>query len=186
VIAPSIAYMDRAYADARAHGFSREPIVEMLIPSTVDPSLAPPRHHVASLFIQHADPEADEATQARAADAALDAVEAHAPGFRATILHTQLLTPRGLEARFGLAAGDIFHGRMTLDQLWAARRCSATPTTARQSPASISAAPAPIPAAASPARRAATPPARSSPIGPGTRAWVAPPAWLAPRLLRRA
>jgi phytoene dehydrogenase-like protein len=48
-------------------------------------------------------------------------VEAHAPGFRATILHTQLLTPRGLEARFGLAAGDIFHGRMTLDQLWAAR-----------------------------------------------------------------
>lgn len=123
ILAPSLDYMDRAYSDARAHGWSRRPIVEMLIPSLVDDSLAPPGAHVASLFAQHFDPRLADWDQHRgaAADAVLDTVEAFAPGFRALIVGQIALSPADLEARFGLVGGDIFHGRMSLDQLWAAR-----------------------------------------------------------------
>jgi phytoene dehydrogenase-like protein len=123
VIAPNLDYMDRAFTDAKAHGWSRAPIVEMLIPSIVDDSLAPPGHHVASLFCQQFDPALDwtPGQEAAAADCVIDTVEAHAPGFRASILGRQVLSPRGLEHTFGLIGGDIFHGAMSLDQLWAAR-----------------------------------------------------------------
>ena len=121
LIAPSLAYMDRAWRDATEQGFSREPIVEMLIPSLVDDSLAPPGQHVASLFCQHVDPDLPEDREAQAVEAVFDAIEAHAPGFSALVLHKQVHTPRALEAKFGLWRGDIFHGRMSLDQLWAAR-----------------------------------------------------------------
>jgi phytoene dehydrogenase-like protein len=126
VIAPSLDYMDRAWRDATENGFSSAPIVEMLIPSLVDDglvddSLAPPGSHVASLFCQHVDPDMPAAREGAAVDAVLDTVERHAPGFRALVLHTQVHTPRALEAKFGLWRGDIFHGRMSLDQLWAAR-----------------------------------------------------------------
>ncbi len=123
VIAPSLDYMDRAFTDAKAQGWSREPIVEMLIPSIVDDSLAPAGHHVASLFCQQFDPalEWTPAQEAAAADTIIATVEAHAPGFRASILGQQVLSPKGLERTFGLIGGDIFHGRMSLDQLWAAR-----------------------------------------------------------------
>ena len=121
IIAPSLGYMDRAWRDATESGFSREPIVEMLIPSLVDDSLAPPGQHVASLFCQHVDPDLPEDREAEAVEAVFDAIEAHAPGFRALVLHKQVHTPRALGAKFGLWRGDIFHGRMSLDQLWAAR-----------------------------------------------------------------
>lgn len=123
ILAPTLDYMDRAYLDARAHGWSRAPIVEMLIPSTLDDSLAPPGQHVASLFAQQFDPALDwtDAQRDAAADAVLATVERFAPGFRASIVGQMVLTPRELEARFGLVGGDIFHGRMSLDQLWAAR-----------------------------------------------------------------
>lgn len=123
VIAPSLDYMDRAFADARAHGWSRAPIVEMLIPSIVDDSLAPAGSHVASLFCQQFDPRLEWTSEqeAAAADCVIDTVEAHAPGFRASILARQVLSPKGLERTFGLIGGDIFHGRMSLDQLWSAR-----------------------------------------------------------------
>lgn len=123
VIAPSLDYMDRAFTDARTHGWSRAPIVEMLIPSIVDDSLAPPGSHVASLFCQQFDPalEWTPDQEAAAADTIIETVEAHAPGFRAAILGRQVLSPKGLERTFGLIGGDIFHGRMSLDQLWAAR-----------------------------------------------------------------
>ena len=62
IMAPSLAYMDRAYLDARAHGWSREPVVEMLIPSTLDETLAPVGQHVASLFCQHVAPELPDGT----------------------------------------------------------------------------------------------------------------------------
>jgi len=126
IIAPSLDYMDRAFADARAYGWSRAPIVEMLIPSLVDDSLAPPGQHVASLFCQQFAPvlpngrDWDEA-EADAADTVLATVEQHAPGFRALVLGQRVLSPKGLERTFGLIGGDIFHGRMSLDQLWAAR-----------------------------------------------------------------
>jgi phytoene dehydrogenase-like protein len=131
VIAPSLAYMDRAFIDAKQRGWSKEPVVEMLIPSTVDDTLAPPGHHVASLFCQQFAPELPPAEdgsrrdwddeETRAADTIIDTVERHAPGFRASIIGRQVLSPKGLERTFGLAGGDIMHGRMTLDQLWSAR-----------------------------------------------------------------
>ena len=121
VMAPSLDYMDRAYEDARADGWAKRPVVEMLIPSTVDDSLAPPGSHVASLFCQHVDPMLPEADEDNAADAAIDVVERFAPGFRASIVARQVHGPASLERKFGLIGGDIFHGRMSLDQLWAAR-----------------------------------------------------------------
>lgn len=126
IMAPSLDYMDRAFDDSKAFGWSRQPIVEMLIPSTLDDSLAPPGAHVASLFCQQFAPTLpggrswDDAREA-AADTVLDAVETSAPGFKASILARQIHSPRDLERKFGLAGGDIFHGRMSLDQIWAAR-----------------------------------------------------------------
>lgn len=122
VLAPSLDYMDRAFHDARAQGYSAEPIVEMLIPSTLDDSLAPDGHHVASLFCQQFDPQADwDSLKQPAIEAIFDTVERHAPGFRDLIVGTLALSPADLETRFGLVGGDIFHGRMSLDQLWAMR-----------------------------------------------------------------
>jgi phytoene dehydrogenase-like protein len=129
IMAPSLAYMDRAWLDARRHGFSREPIVEMLIPSTVDDSLAPPGAHVASLFCQHFSPQLDPAmfpngwddAREAAADAAIAVVNQHAPNFAASIIARQIHTPLDLERKFGLIGGDIFHGALTMDQLFSAR-----------------------------------------------------------------
>ena len=126
IIAPTLDYMDRAFLDAKRDGWSKQPIVEMLIPSTVDDSLAPSGQHVASLFCQQFAPELPDgrnwdAEEDAAADRIIDTVEAHAPGFRASILGQQVLSPKGLERKFGLVGGDIMHGNMTLDQLWSAR-----------------------------------------------------------------
>ncbi len=122
IIAPTLDYMDRAFLDAKAHGWSKQPIVEMLIPSIVDDSLAPPGQHVASLFCQQFRPDHDwDADEGKAAETIIDTVETYAPGFRASILGRQVLSPLGLERRFGLIGGDIMHGNMSLDQLWSAR-----------------------------------------------------------------
>jgi phytoene dehydrogenase-like protein len=123
IIAPTLDYMDRAFTDAKSHGWSKAPIVEMLIPSTVDDSLAPAGQHVASLFCQQFAPDFawGDASEAAAADTIIDTVEAYAPGFRASILGQQILSPLGLERKFGLAGGDIMHGHMSIDQLWSAR-----------------------------------------------------------------
>jgi phytoene dehydrogenase-like protein len=126
IIAPSMDYMDRAFTDAKTRGWSREPIVEMLIPSIIDDSLAPPGAHVASLFCQQFAPELpdgrswDEAREA-AADDVIATVDAYAPGFARSVIARDILSPLDLERKFGLAGGDIMHGAMTLDQLWAAR-----------------------------------------------------------------
>jgi phytoene dehydrogenase-like protein len=122
IIAPTLDYMDEAFLDAKRYGWSKKPIVEMLIPSTVDDSLAPPGQHVASLFCQQFAPDHDwDADEGKAADTIIDTVEAYAPGFRASVLGQQILSPLGLERKFGLAGGDIMHGNMSLDQLWSAR-----------------------------------------------------------------
>jgi phytoene dehydrogenase-like protein len=122
ILAPSLGYMDRAYLDARAEGISRAPVVEMLIPSTVDDSLAPKGAHVASLFCQHFAPDADWATRkGEAIERIFDVVESHAPGFRASVLGHSALSPADLEREFGLTGGDIFHGALSLNQLWSAR-----------------------------------------------------------------
>jgi phytoene dehydrogenase-like protein len=122
IIAPTLDYMDRAFADAKVFGWSRKPIVEMLIPSIIDDSLAPHGQHVASLFCQQFAPYHDwDTDEDKAADTIIDTVEDYAPGFRASILGNQILSPLGLERRFGLIGGDIMHGNMSLDQLWSAR-----------------------------------------------------------------
>jgi phytoene dehydrogenase-like protein len=124
IIAPSLGYMDRAYLQTRESGWSAEPIVEMLIPSTLDDSLAPPGAHVASLFCQHFRyhlPGGWDANRNRIADAIIAHVDLYAPGFAASVVGRLALSPLDLERRFGLVGGDIFHGRMSLDQLFAAR-----------------------------------------------------------------
>jgi phytoene dehydrogenase-like protein len=126
IMAPSLAYMDRAFADARQHGWSREPIIEMLIPSTLDDSLAPKGAHVASLFCQHVAPQLPDgrswhAHREEVADLMIDTVERYAPGFKASVIGRQALSPLDLEETFGLIGGDIFHGALTLDQLFWAR-----------------------------------------------------------------
>jgi len=126
ILAPSLAYMERAYVEARADGWSAAPIVEVLIPSTLDDSLAPRGRHVASLFCQHfryALPIGEhwDDVRERAADAAIDVVDRYAPNFRRSIIAREILTPLDLEREFGLVGGDIFHGRLTLNQLFSAR-----------------------------------------------------------------
>ena len=121
IMAPSLDYMDRAHAEARLHGWSRNPIIEMLIPSTLDDSLAPAGQHVASLFCQHVAPDLADEHRETVADLMIDTVDGFAPGFKASVLGRLALGPRDLERRFGLVGGDIFHGRLTLDQLFSAR-----------------------------------------------------------------
>ncbi|HEX8466895.1 MAG TPA: NAD(P)/FAD-dependent oxidoreductase [Allosphingosinicella sp.] len=124
VIAPSLGYMDRAYTSARTGGWALEPIVEMLIPSTLDDSLAPPGRHVASLFCQHFPYEVEGGWEARADEAAdhiIAHVDRYAPGFKASVIGRLALSPWHLEQRFGVPRGDIFHGKMGLDQLFSAR-----------------------------------------------------------------
>ena len=122
ILAPSLGYMDRAYLDARANGIAKAPIVEMVIPSTLDDSLAPKGAHVASLFCQHFSPDADWGSRKQEAiDRIFDVVESHAPGFRRSVIAHTALSPADLEQVFGLTGGDIFHGQLSLDQLWSAR-----------------------------------------------------------------
>jgi phytoene dehydrogenase-like protein len=126
IMAPSLAYMDQAYLDAKAGGWSKRPIVEMLIPSTLDDSLAPAGQHVASLFCQHVAPVLPngaswDAHREQVADVMIDLVNSHAPNFKASVLGRQIMSPLDLERTFGLIGGDIFHGALSLDQMFSAR-----------------------------------------------------------------
>jgi phytoene dehydrogenase-like protein len=122
VFAPSLGYMDRAWRDAEEGGFASQPIVEMLIPSVVDDTLAPKGAHVASLFCQQFKPDADwDALKERAVEAVFDVVQAHCPNFRRALLGWRAWTPLDLERELGLVGGDIFHGQLSLDQLFSMR-----------------------------------------------------------------
>ncbi len=126
ILAPTLDYMDQAFTDARATGMSKAPIVEMLIPSTVDDSLAPAGSHVASLFCQQFAPVLPDGRswddeREKAADLIIATVEKWAPGFTKSVIARQIHSPLDLERKFGLMGGDIMHGAMSLDQLWAAR-----------------------------------------------------------------
>jgi phytoene dehydrogenase-like protein len=126
IIAPSLAYMDRGWLDAREHGWSRAPVVEVLIPSTLDDTLAPAGRHVASLFCQHVAPELPggrswDDHREEVADLMIATVDQYAPGFAKSVVGRQVLSPLDLERQFGLLGGDIFHGALTLNQLFSAR-----------------------------------------------------------------
>jgi phytoene dehydrogenase-like protein len=126
ILAPTLSYMEQAYFDARTFGWSRRPIVELVIPSTLDDTLAPAGQHVASLFCQHVAPqlpngESWDVHRDKVADLMIDTVSAYAPNFKAAVLGRQILSPLDLERTFGLLDGDISHGVMSLDQLFSAR-----------------------------------------------------------------
>ncbi len=126
IIGPSLGYMDRAWQDARDHGWSRKPVVEVLIPSTLDDTLCPPGQHVASLFCQHVAPQLPDGKswddhREEVADLMIATVDTHAPGFGSSVIGRQMLSPLDLERQFGLLGGDIFHGALTLNQLFSAR-----------------------------------------------------------------
>ena len=126
VIAPTLTYMDQAFTDAKHYGWSKNPIVEMLIPSTVDSTLAPEGKHVASLFCQQFAPTLPDNKswhdeKANAANTVIETVNQFAPNFKESILGMSILSPLDLEEKLGLVGGDIMHGVMSLDQMWAAR-----------------------------------------------------------------
>ena len=129
IVAPSLGYMERAYFDARTLGWSRAPIVEMVIASVLDDSLAPPGMHVASLFCQHANPRIGDVLPGHTwddhrdevADLMIATVNSAAPNFARSVLGRRVLSPLDLEREFGLVGGDIFHGALSLDQLFSAR-----------------------------------------------------------------
>ena len=126
ILGPSLSYMDRAWQDARQFGWSREPVVEILIPSTIDDSRSPPGRHVASLFCQHVAPQLPDGAswddyRDEVADLMIATVDRYAPGFGSSVIGRQVLSPLDLERDFGLLGGDIFHGALTLNQLFSAR-----------------------------------------------------------------
>lgn len=126
IIGPSLGYFDRAFQDARRSGWSREPIVEMLIPSTLDDTLAPAGRHAASLFCQHVAPELPagrswDEHRDEVADLMIETVDRAAPGFKASVLGRVAYSPLDLEREFGLVGGDIMHGALSLDQIFSAR-----------------------------------------------------------------
>jgi len=126
IIAPSLAYMEQAYFDARTLGWSRRPVIELVIPSTLDDSLAPRGQHVASLFCQHVAPQLPDGSswddhRETVADLMIDTVDQFAPNFRGSVLARQIFSPLDLERTFGLIGGDIFHGSLDLRQIFSAR-----------------------------------------------------------------
>jgi len=126
IMAPSLAYMDRAHASAALNGWSDAPVIEMLVQSTLDPALAPKGKHVASLFCQHfryklPGGKSWDDERENAADHVIATVDRFAPGFKDSVIARQIHSPLDLERRFGLIGGDIFHGKMGLDQLFSAR-----------------------------------------------------------------
>ncbi|TLG76818.1 NAD(P)/FAD-dependent oxidoreductase [Methylocystis sp. B8] len=126
IIAPSLAYMEQAYFDARTFGWSRRPVIELVIPSTIDDSLAPRGQHVASLFCQHVAPRLPDGSswddhRETVADLMIDTVDNYAPNFRRSVLARQIFSPLDLERTFGLIGGDIFHGSLDLRQIFSAR-----------------------------------------------------------------
>ena len=121
---PSIDYMEQAYDDAKSGRFSRRPYIDMVIPTLVDPSMAPPGKHVMSCFVQYAPyrlAEGDEWDDGRRdafGETVIDTIAERAPNIRELILHAQVLTPKDIEDRFGLSEGNIFQGELSLEQLF--------------------------------------------------------------------
>ena len=118
----TIERIERAYDDWKAQRWSRDPFLDEMIPSAIDPTMTPPGKHFMSVFVQYAPPKLDgrdwtDADRDAFAATCLDQMERHAPGFRDSILHIEVRTPRELENEVGLTGGNIFQGELTFDQL---------------------------------------------------------------------
>jgi phytoene dehydrogenase-like protein len=122
-ISPSLEYLERAYDDAKYGSVSRRPYLEAVIPTITDPTFAPPGKHVMSVYVQYApyhlaDGTWDDMRRERLGDAVVDTLAEYAPNIPNAIIHRQVLSPRDLETTFGLSEGNIYHGELTLDQLF--------------------------------------------------------------------
>ena len=124
-ICPSIEYVERAWDDAKYGKPSQSPLLELTIPTMYDPSLAPPGKHIMGIFLQYAPYTLRESNwdeqREPFARRVIELIEEYAPGFGSLIDHMQVLTPLDLERRFGLTGGNIFHGEMSLDQMFVMR-----------------------------------------------------------------
>ncbi len=125
-IAPSLAYLERAYDDARHRGWSQQPVISMCIPTTIEPGLAPEGRHIAGLFCQHFNPSLPDGAnwddhRDEVARLVIETIGEYAPNFPASVIGYKALTPLDLETEYGLVGGDIFHGEMHLDQLFSLR-----------------------------------------------------------------
>jgi phytoene dehydrogenase-like protein len=121
-ISPTMDYVERAYDDAKHGSFSKRPYMDVVIPSMIDPDMAPPGQHVMSIFCQYApfaiDGGWDDAQREAFGDAVVDALAVHAPNIKSAIIARQVLTPADIERITGLTEGNIFQGELALDQLF--------------------------------------------------------------------
>ncbi len=124
-ICPSIEYVERAWDDAKYGRASERPLLELTIPTMYDASLAPPGKHVMGIFLQYAPYTLREGTwdelREPFGDRVISLIEEYAPNIRQIIEHRQVLSPLDLERRFGITGGNIFHGEMSLDQMFVMR-----------------------------------------------------------------
>jgi phytoene dehydrogenase-like protein len=118
----SMERMERAYDDWKNGTWSRDPYVDMLIPTQVDPTMAPPGKHMMSVFVQYVPPELatgpwTDADRDAFGKTVIDQIAEYSPDFKDLILHAEVRTPRELEDEVGLTEGNIFQGELTFDQL---------------------------------------------------------------------
>ncbi|MBT9582811.1 NAD(P)/FAD-dependent oxidoreductase [bacterium] len=120
-IAPSVDYLEQAYDDAKYGGWARKPFMDALIPSLLDPAMAPPGKHVMSLFVEYASSELEggwtEARKAEFLDVVVDTLAEYSPDLKSKILHKHIMTPADIESMIGITSGHIFHGELSLHQL---------------------------------------------------------------------
>jgi phytoene dehydrogenase-like protein len=121
-VSPSVAYLERAYDEAKYGEFSRRPYLDIVIPSLLDPSMAPPGKHVMSIFVQYAPYHLNggwtEARREAFGDAVVDTLSEYAPNLKSAILHRQVITPADIERVVGLTEGNIFQGELALSQMF--------------------------------------------------------------------
>jgi phytoene dehydrogenase-like protein len=124
-ICPSMDYVEHAWDDAKYGRPSERPLLEMTVPTMYDPSLAPPGKHIMGIFLQYAPYTLREGNwddlREPFSERILDLIEEYAPNIRQIVVDRQTLTPLDLERRFGLTGGNIFHGEMSLDQMFSMR-----------------------------------------------------------------
>ncbi|HEX2826535.1 MAG TPA: NAD(P)/FAD-dependent oxidoreductase [Burkholderiales bacterium] len=121
-ISPSVDYLERAYDDAKYGEVSKQPYMDIVIPSMIDPSMAPPGRHVMSIFVQYVPYNVkggwtDEKREAFG-DTVIDTLAQYAPNIKSAILHRQVITPADIERVVGITEGNIFHGELALEQMF--------------------------------------------------------------------
>jgi phytoene dehydrogenase-like protein len=124
-ICPNIEYVERAWDDAKYGRPSERPLLELTVPTMYDPSLAPPGKHIMGIFLQYAPYTLREGTwdelREPFGDRVISLIAEYAPNILSIVEHRQVLSPLDLERRFGITGGNIFHGEMSLDQMFVMR-----------------------------------------------------------------